>query len=453
MSGNHLHLKLKQTQQLSQNLQHSLRVLQMSGQELEREVEDWLADNPLLERAAEQDTPLEPTRLSAAVSQRQRQLNGDDAENAWENIAREENLYAYLHAQVCEHPLSEEEAEHVHILIDFLDEHGYLTENLQDIIEHTPLEWMLSESDLEIALEHLQNFDPPGIATTGLKESLLYQLSSHPPSATRRCAAQIVGQHLERLKQGVQQNCTFLTKKLPDFDADTIKHALELIASLNPFPSYGFAAEDPTSYIQPEIIIKETVEGWQAVSNEPSWPRVQINPDLLQALNEAGTIDPVWKEKAIEARQKLDMLNQRKSTVMRIAEYIVDKQQDFFDFGEIGLVPMLLKDCAQYLELAESTISRAVNQKYLSCPRGVFPLRYFFTQTAVTGNDEEGISQNVIKALMVQIISKENKQKPYSDNQLMKMLQQQGIHISRRTVAKYRDLLNIPPAGGRRSSS
>ncbi len=111
---------------------------------------------------------------------------------------------------------------------------------------------------------------------------------------------------------------------------------------------------------------------------------------------------------------------------------------------------MLLKECAQQLNLAESTISRAVNQKYLSCPRGVFPMRYFFSQTAVTGEDDEGISQNVIKALMVQLIDSEDKTKPYSDNDLMKILQRQGIHISRRTVAKYRDLLNIAPASGRK---
>ncbi|WP_027009029.1 RNA polymerase factor sigma-54 [Conchiformibius kuhniae] len=450
MSQNHLHLKLRQTQQLSQNLQHSLRVLQMSGQELEREVEDWLADNPLLERAAEPETPLEPTRLSAAIGQRAQGIGGDDAENVWENIAKEDNLYTYLHAQVCEHPLDEQEAAHVHILIDFLDEHGYLTDSLEEIVEHTPLEWMLSESDLETALAHLQNFDPPGIATANLGESLLHQLSRLPASPERRCAAQIVSRHLDRLKHGVHQNCTHLAKHLPDFDADTIKTALEMIGTLNPFPAYGFAADTPTAYIQPEVVIKEHQGVWHAVSNETTWPRVKINSELMQALNEAGSTDPVWKEKAAEARQKVDMLCQRKSTVMRIAEYIVDKQQDFFHFGEIGLVPMLLKDCAQYLELAESTISRAVNQKYLSCPRGVFPLRYFFTQTAVTGEDEEGISQSVIKALMVQIIDSENKHKPYSDSQLMKLLQQQGINISRRTVAKYRDLLNIPAAGKRR---
>ena len=450
MSANHLHLKLKQTQQLSQGLQHSLRVLQMSGQELEREVEDWLADNPLLERADEPDTPLEPTRLSAAVGQRASQLGGDDAENAWENIAKEDNLYSYLHAQVCEHPLGKLEAAHVHILIDFLDENGYLTESLEEIVENTPLEWMLSESDLENALEQLQTFDPPGIATSNLSESLLHQLSRLPASPARRCAVQIVGKHLERLKHGVHQNCTHLAKHLPEFDANTIKSALEMISSLNPFPAYGFTTDTPTAYVQPEVLIKANDQGWYAVSNETTWPRVKINSELMQALQEADSVDSVWKEKAAEARQKLDMLSQRKSTVMRIADYIVEKQQDFFDFGEIGLVPMLIKDCAQHLELAESTISRAVNQKYLSCPRGVFPLRYFFTQTAVTGEDEEGISQSVIKALLVQIIDSENKHKPYSDNDLMKLLQQQGINISRRTVAKYRDLLHIPSAGRRR---
>ena len=136
---------------------------------------------------------------------------------------------------------------------------------------------------------------------------------------------------------------------------------------------------------------------------------------------------------------------------MRIAEYLVEKQQDFFDFGEIGLVPMLLKECAQHLNLAESTISRAVNQKYLSCPRGIFPMRYFFSQTAVTGEDDEGISQNVIKAVMVQLIDTEDKSRPYSDNELMKLLQRQGINISRRTVAKYRDLLHIASASGRKN--
>lgn len=449
MNSTNIQLKLRQTQQLSQNLQYSLRVLQMSGQEIEREVEDWLADNPLLERVATPDTPLEPNQLSAAISQTHRHVGGDDAENAWENLANEEGLRAYLHAQVCEHPLSEMEAAHVHVLIDFLDEHGYLTDSIEDIIDHTPLEWMLSEEDIEIAIENLQNFEPAGVGTANLAQSLLHQLSRLPASNIRRCAAYIVQNYLDELRPSQKQSATFLSKKLPDFNQDTIQAALEMIADLNPYPAYGFASDEPTSYIQPEVSVRETPQGWVVQSNDYVFPRVQINTELAQALQESEELDPVWKEKNAEAKQKVDMLNQRKSTVLRIAEYIVARQQDFFTFGEIGLVPMLLKECAQHLELAESTISRAVNQKYLSCPRGLFPLRYFFSQTAVTGEDDEGISQNVIKALLVQIINGENKQKPYSDNELMNLLKQQGISISRRTVAKYRDLLGIPAANGR----
>lgn len=451
MSSNHLHLKLRQTQQLSQNLQYSLRVLQMSGQEIEREVEEWLADNPLLERVATDDAPLEAGRLSAAISQTHRNVGGDDAENAWENIAKEDDLYAYLHAQVCEHPLSDVEAAHVHILIDFLDEHGYLTESVDEIIENTPLEWMLSEEDIEQAIENLQSFDPAGIATANLEQSLLHQLARLPASLERRCAAQIVQSHLSELKQGNKQNATFLAKKLPDYDVETIQAALEMIGELNPYPAYGFATDDPTSYINPEVIVKEGQNGWYVQSNDAMFPRIEINSELTEALNQTEQVDSVWKEKVVEAKQKLDILTLRKSTIMRIAEYVVDRQQDFFDFGEIGLVPMLLKECAQHLDLAESTISRAVNQKYLSCPRGIFPIRYFFSQTAVTGEDDEGISQNVIKAMIVQLIGGEDKNKPYSDNELMKLLQRQGINISRRTVTKYRDLLQIAPASGRKN--
>ena len=224
-----------------------------------------------------------------------------------------------------------------------------------------------------------------------------------------------------------------------------------MIGELNPYPAYGFATDDPTSYINPEVIVKEGQNGWYVQSNDAMFPRIEINSELTEALNQTEQVDSVWKEKVVEAKQKLDILTLRKSTIMRIAEYVVDRQQDFFDFGEIGLVPMLLKECAQHLDLAESTISRAVNQKYLSCPRGIFPIRYFFSQTAVTGEDDEGISQNVIKAMIVQLIGGEDKNKPYSDNELMKLLQRQGINISRRTVTKYRDLLQIAPASGRKN--
>ena len=397
-----LGLKLRQTQQLNQGLQQSLRVLQMSGLELEREVGDWLQDNPLLERREPaEEGRFEPTRLSAAVSSRN-QIGGEDAEDVWATIADEEDFKRYLHNQVCEHPLSEQEAARVHILIDSLDEQGYLTDSLEEIIDNTPLEWMLDEDDMQDALDRLQNFDPPGVGAADLRESLI------------------------------------------------IEAALELIAGLNPYPAYGFASAEPTAFIQPDVWVREGEDGrWEVVGNEQAWPQLAMNEELADALKDEG-IDEVWREKIQEARQKIDSLELRKNTVIRLAEYIVARQEDFFIFGEIGLVPMLMKDAAAELGLAESTVSRAANNKYLSCPRGLFALRYFFSQAVNAEDGQEGTSQSAVKAMLAQLIENEDKHKPHSDEALAQLLKRQGIDIARRTVAKYRESLNIAPAHQRR---
>ena len=442
-------LKLKQTQQLNQNLQQSLRILQMSGLELEREIDDWLQDNPLLERSENTEEHLpEPAPISAAVS-KSRHLGGEDAEDIWATIAEEEDFNAFLHKQVCEHPLTESEAARVHILIDFLDDQGYLSDSLSDIIDHTPLEWMLDEDSLQEALDKLQMFDPPGVAASGLNQSLLLQLQRQPPSSARRCAARIVHLFLDDLGKSRQQNIAKFKKALPDDDTATIEAALDLIASLNPYPAYGFASSEPTAYVQPDVWIKEGKQGWVVSSNESAWPKIKLNREYCDMLEETTDVDKIWKEKLTEARQKIDSLAHRKSTVLRLAEYIVERQEDFFVFGEIGLTPMLLKDAAAELGVAESTVSRAVNQKYLACPRGVFALRYFFTQ-AVATDSGEGASQNAVKAILGQLIDSEDKHKPYSDEALSKLLKQRGIEMARRTVAKYREALNIAPAHQRK---
>ncbi|MDO4879497.1 MAG: RNA polymerase factor sigma-54 [Neisseria sp.] len=450
MNGQAFHLKLKQTQQLSQGMQQSLRVLQMSGMELEREVEDWLQDNPLLERRDPPETPLEPVRLSASAGGR-REIGGDDAEDVWATIAEEEDFNQYLHKQVCEHPLSPEEAARVHVLIDFLDEQGYLKESLRDIVDHTPLEWMLDEDDMLDALDRLQSFDPPGVGAADLQESLLLQLQRLPASPARQCAGQIVRGFLDELTRSKQQKIDKFKKALPDYDANIIETALQLIAGLNPYPAYGFASSEPTAFIQPDVWVREDGNGgWQVVGNEYAWPQIALNEELSEALKDGEGPDEVWREKIQEARQKIDSLQLRKNTVLRLAQYIVEKQEDFFIFGEIGLVPMLLKDAAAELGVAESTISRAANNKYLSCPRGLFALRYFFSQAVHTEEGEEGTSQSAVKAVLAQLIESEDKGKPYSDEALSQLLKHQGIDIARRTVAKYRESLGIAPAHQRK---
>lgn len=448
MSQN-LGLKLRQTQQLNQKLQQSLRILQMSGLELDREVEDWLQDNPLLERAEyDEAADAGPDHISAALP-KANQVGGDDAEDVWATIAEEDGFNAYLHKQVCEHPLSGQEAARVHILIDFLDEQGYLTDSLGEVLDHTPLDWMLDEGDMQEALDLLQTFDPPGVGAANLAESLLLQLMRLPASPERQLAARIVQLHLDGLSRNSRQNAAKLRKFFPDTEEGVLQTALDLIAKLNPYPAYGFASAEPTAYVQPDVWVKETKNGWAVSSNERVWPKVQLNSEYCRLLKETGNISPEWKEKLSEARQKIDSLELRQNTVIRLAEYIVEKQEDFFMFGEIGLTPMLLKDAAAALGVAESTVSRAANHKYLACPRGVFALRYFFTQAAA-GEGEESVSQSAVKAVIAQLVESENKQKPYSDDALSRLLKQQGIGIARRTVAKYREALNIPNAHQRR---
>ena len=223
-----------------------------------------------------------------------------------------------------------------------------------------------------------------------------------------------------------------------------------MIAELNPYPAYGFASATPTPYIQPDVWVKEGKDGWEVISNEEAWPKLQLNQEYCDLMKSAEEGAPEWKEKISEAKQRIDSLELRKSTVLRLAEYIVKNQEDFFIFGEIGLSPMLMKDAAAELGLAESTISRAANQKYLSCPRGLFALRYFFTQAVNADDDGEGFSQGAIKAVLSQLIESEDSSKPYSDEALVKLLKQRGIEIARRTVAKYRESLDIPPAHKRK---
>lgn len=443
-----LGIKLKQTQQLDRRLQQSLRVLQMSGIELEREVEDWLSDNPLLERKdTDEFSDAEFSHYTAPA----RQIGGDEGEDMLSNIAGEEDFKQYLHAQVCEHPLSDQEAACVHILIDFLDEQGYLTDSIEDILDHTPLEWMLDEAMLQHALTALKKFDPAGVAAADLTESLILQIERSGECAAKSAALHIVRNALDSIDGNRSQTLARIKKRLPQTDSGTLEAALDLIASLNPFPAAGFASSTPVPYIRPDVRVEEGKDGWTVSFNEDAQPALQLNREYCGLMPSEG-VSPEWKEKIGEARQYLDALELRKATVVRLAEYIVKHQADFFTFGEIGLVPLLMKDAAAELGVAESTVSRAANQKYLSCPRGVFPLHHFFTSAVQTEGSGEIFSQTAAKAVLSQLIDNEDRHKPHTDETIVRLLKLRGIEVSRRTAAKYRESLGIPAAHRRKTA-
>ena len=425
MTQQSVKLKLRQTQQLNQKQQQSLRILHMSSLELAEEVESWLADNPLLERPEYDPADSgEPEPHYSAALPVTRKTNSMEESDVWETVADEADFRRMLHEQVCEHPLDEDQAARVHLLIDYLDDQGYLNDSLTDIVENSPLEWMLDEDDMAEALRHLQQFDPAGVGARDLGESLLLQLARQQPDDTVFCAVQPV-KHF-----------------LPDIAKSSLPQQVR---------------SSHTEYVDPDVWIRPDPETgkWMVGMYRQAWPQVQLNQEYSDLLAEYGSEAPELKQKLNEAKVLLSSLEQRKSTVLRLAETILERQADFFSFGAIGLVPLTIKETAANLGLAESTVSRAVNQKYLACPQGVFPLRYFFSQAAAYSSEEDGdgISANAVKALIESLIAAEDKRKPLSDQAMSDRLALQGIVLARRTVAKYREELNFPPAHQRKQKA
>lgn len=460
-------LKLKQTQQLQLNpqLQQAIKLLQMSGLELEETIEQALLENPLLERvesehvdegfaldvAASNDADSkiddwQSGQLTAGVSSTGITYEGE-FQDAFAQIEDNDDFRQYLRNQVCEHQLSKEESFMVHVLIEHLDEHGYLDASITEIVEHSPLEWFLEEEKMALCLEKLQRFEPAGVGAANLQESLLLQLMRLPESEETNLAKLIVRQYFNVLTQ--PSNVTKLKKYLPINIAD-IQSAVMLIQSLNPYPSSGYAISEPTHYVLPDVRVFKKNGVWVAQLQRESQPQIKVNEEYAAVVEKSAHTD--LKKQMTEAKQLISGLEMRADTVLRVAEYVVEHQQAFFNKGPMALKPMLIKSVAEFLDLHESTISRAVNQKYLSCPQGLFELRWFFTQTATNseGDGEDGISNRVIKTILEKLIGEEDKRKPLSDEKLSQELLKHDVKIARRTVTKYRESLRIPSASERK---
>ncbi|WP_371687734.1 RNA polymerase factor sigma-54 [Snodgrassella alvi] len=446
-------LKLNLTNRLSPRLQQSLQVLQLSALELQELVSGWLADNPFLEEIENSAEDISPQTQYVQPPQHGFIQNESDI---WETLADEPDMYTLLRRQVCEFDLDVDTAAQVYFLIDNLNEQGYLDCSLTDLVENSPLEWRLDETELAHALSILQQFEPAGVGARNLQESLLLQVDNLPDSHDankkniQNCARLLIrdyfGQWLSthQFKQ--------LCRQLPQFSTATLEAACKLIGCLNPFPCYGLPDGHGILAIRPDMEVFADNNGcWQIRILRNAFPQLRIEPaaeDLLQQPH--PEIDTMCKNKWQEAQTCLHSLQMRKNTLQRLGEWIVQQQQDFFSFGSLALVPLTIKETAQTLELAESTISRAINQKYLTCSQGVFPLRYFFSQSVAATDDGAGNSQTAIKSLLQSMINEEDAKHPYSDAYLVSQLAKQGIKLARRTVAKYREALKIPPAHQRK---
>ncbi len=471
-----LQLKLGQHLTLTPQLQQSIRLLQLSTLELNQELEQMLQDNPLLERedeesaaAAATDAPAsanddrateagadhadEPAREAATLDEADwNDYGGAPGEDEDSDFAQGPvsgaTLREHLLNQLIVSPLSVRDRILVAALIDDLDESGFLTQPLEDITAALGMEIEeLEPEEVETALKHLQNMEPTGVGARNLAECLTLQLRALPPETPARDAAmRLTADHLDLLAA----RDVGKLKKMLGIDDATLRTARALILSMNPRPGAAFGA-DETHYVIPDVYVRKVKGMWIASLNAEAMPRLRVNrvyADILARHRESGGHQLATQLQ--EARWLIKNVQQRFDTILRVSQAIVDRQKHFFEHGEVAMRPLVLREIAEAVDLHESTISRVTTQKYMMTPRGLFELKYFFGSHVATENGG-ACSSTAIRALIKQLVAAESVRKPLSDGQLAEVLGQQGIVVARRTVAKYRESMQIPPANMRRS--
>ena len=465
-----LQFRLSQHLTLTPQLQQSIRLLQLSTVELNQEIDRLLMENPALERddvegeheIPSKGTPAEstaPVSTSESASAETPDWPSEVAAN-WRGPEDDEEgdrthatpdtptLRDHLRAQLSLTNLGARDRAFVEILIDALDDDGYLTQSLDEIAALLPTQ--LADDgeafveELKIALCHLQHFEPAGVGARSPAECLTLQLKSLPEEAERGLALEIVDKYLELL---AVRDYTRL-KALTGASEDALRAAQRLIQALNPRPGSAFAKVE-ARYVIPDVIVKKVRSVWRASLNPDAMPRLRINR-LYAELAAAARSGAGISSQLQEARWLIKNVQQRFDTILRVSQAIVDRQRHFLEHGEVAMRPLVLREIAATLGLHESTISRVTTQKFMATPRGTFELKYFFGSHVAT---EAGgaASSTAIRALIKQLVAAEDARAPLSDARISQILGEQGIVVARRTIAKYRESLQIPPVNQRKA--
>ncbi|MGZ8264784.1 MAG: RNA polymerase factor sigma-54 [Burkholderiales bacterium] len=470
-----LQLRLSQHLALTPQLQQSIRLLQLSTLELNQELERFLQENPLLER---DEGGVEPQVLStglngngtidhtvASTSSTAEETPApsdadvfsgggegygsprEDDDDYPQLAADNPTLRDHLITQLTLTKLAERDRTLVTLLIESLDEDGYLTQDLAEIQAMLPEELGVEPQELQIALKHLQHFEPTGVGARNLGECLALQLAAMDESTPYRTdALDVVRHHLEAL---AARDFTRLKKALRCDDV-CLRGVQKLITSLNPLPGREYASDD-TRYVVPDVIVKKVKGVWVASLNPEAMPKLRINrlyADILARARSSGSHQ--LASQLQEAKWLIKNVQQRFDTILRVTQAIVDRQRHFLEHGEVAMRPLVLREIAEALDLHESTVSRVTTQKFMHTPRGIFELKYFFGSHVGTESGGSA-SSTAIRALIKQLVSAENSRKPLSDSQISEILGQQGIVVARRTVAKYRESMQILPVNLRKT--
>lgn len=459
-----LDLSLKQQLTLTPQLQQAIKILNMSSVELAQEVSQMLAQNFMLE--AHSEFKLESTReeadeapegLTDTLSDeleydadwddhydrdwQDYQPHQEETPNLEQYVSHNPDLGEYLCEQIEQMPISAELRQNAETLVYLLDENGYFLENLRAVADAN----RQSESAMSAALDIVQSCQPSGVGARSLEECLNLQIAMLPKDTPY---LDILERIMLRYFAFIAKNPKMIRQRLGISGAD-FEHAIALLKSLNPLPGQGYSEPAP-QYVQADIIVREKNGISYVETGDTLRPAVELNSTYMQLIEHCNTQErSLLNAQLQEARWFLTALDKRADTVKRVAAAIVAMQQDFFQEGPTAMRPLTRQKIADMLDIHESTVSRAVNGKYLSCKRGIFELRYFFsTQVESSEGDEQ--STTAIKALIEQIIQNEDPSAPISDQALSERLAKEGHQVARRTIAKYREAMNIPATSQRR---
>ncbi|EFE1353934.1 RNA polymerase factor sigma-54 [Escherichia coli] len=470
-----LQLRLSQQLAMTPQLQQAIRLLQLSTLELQQELQQALESNPLLEQIdthEEIDTreTQDSETLDTADALEQKEMPEElPLDASWDTIytagtpsgtsgdyiddelpvyqgETTQTLQDYLMWQVELTPFSDTDRAIATSIVDAVDDTGYLTVPLEDILESMGDE-EIDIDEVEAVLKRIQRFDPVGVAAKDLRDCLLIQLSQFDKTTPWLEEARlIISDHLDLLA-----NHDFRTlMRVTRLKEDVLKEAVNLIQSLDPRPGQSIQTGEP-EYVIPDVLVRKHNGHWTVELNSDSIPRLQINQHYASMCNNARNDgdSQFIRSNLQDAKWLIKSLESRNDTLLRVSRCIVEQQQAFFEQGEEYMKPMVLADIAQAVEMHESTISRVTMQKYLHSPRGIFELKYFFSSHVNTEGGGEA-SSTAIRALVKKLIAAENPAKPLSDSKLTSLLSEQGIMVARRTVAKYRESLSIPPSNQRK---
>lgn len=468
-----LQLKMGQSLALTPQLQQAIKLLQLSTLDLQQAIEETLESNPLLEREEEGEAQSENQDSQSDVdfTAATAEVNSSDelpVDTRWEDLmpssapplsspdgemgqfadrdAEPETLHDQLHWQLNLTRFSATDHMIATAFIDAVDANGRLTQTPEEILE------ALRDPELELdevlaVLHRLQHFEPTGIFASDLRECLLLQLRQMDEETPHRnTAGAIANRHLESIATADPRQ---LSRRLRTTPEDVVG-ALNLIRSLDPTPGTS-VGESTTEYIIPDVFVMRKEGHWRVELNPDIAPKLRINALYSELVGQSGSAsDKTFvRENLQEAKFFMTSLHNRNETLLKVASKIVAHQREFLELGEEAMKPLILADIAEQINMHESTVSRATTRKYMHTPQGIYELKFFFSSHVATTEGGER-SSTAIKALIKKLVRAEDAKKPLSDNKLCVLLEEQGVIVARRTVAKYREQLNISPSNERR---